>query len=563
MCEHHAPSANAPHPDHADHGLEWWPVELSDAELDAMSAFYDVLEDEAPALDQAAARRADELLVAAMKQHIGQIIDGSVLSHYCHLVNGWGDATLREHQLLEGLTSFCRTDDHGRPYLVQFDRDGDFHPGQTMAYAAMAGVDPDREIPGLGASLRSLYERSRVIQTDDGAEMGHLLFALAHLGTDPATTFELPGRTVDVTGLMELAIEGHHHGHFKVCRKVHLTEGICAAAAMLPGLERYRPQAQAFLDGQLDLMLLLALVLERVSDPASVGEDIAPGGLVATLRDTLAVADRFEDHVFLAGHYLELAALAGQMGYEVSPLHRNAMVRIANAIDRALPAWLPRSPFPEQFLFYGHYRRAITLLPGFLGLEPTDREAFTVDFDALTLPEPTTIAEPEIPEAFTSAEPTGLRPQMAAAIEALGAALPDDIAILGFRPHFRHVQPATWPHGLHYEVLDYGEIQPLLTLEIHIEGDAVRPLKDTLAALFPAVREAFPEAFAVDWQPHWSRGRGRLRVALADSTPPEAIASAMLRLIELTRGTIDAALDRLRADRHDPGLRTSAVFAVA
>lgn len=563
MCEHHATSCPETHD---DHGLEWWPVELSDAELDAMSELYDRLEAEPAVLDLAAARRADALLVAAMERHIDEIIDGSVLSHYCHLINGWGDATLRGHQLLEGLASFCRSDEQGRPFLVQHDRDGDFHPGQTMAYAAMAGVDPDRHVPGLGSSLRGVYERSRVILTDDGAEMGHLLFALAHLGTDPATTFELPGRTVDVEGLMALAIEGHHHGHFRVCRKIHLTEGICAAAAMIPGLEHHRAQAQAFLDGQLDLMLLLALVLERVGDPQRVTEDTAPGGLVTALRDTLAVADRFEDHVFLAGHYLELSALAGSMGYEVSPLHRNAMVRIANAIDRALPAWLPRSPFPEQFLFYGHYRRALTLLPRLLAdeaLDPSTRAAFTVDFDALTPPETMAPVAPEHPLAFTSAEPVGMRPQLAAAVEALASVLPRDIAVVGFRPHFRHVQPAAWPHGLHYEVLDYGEIQPLLTLEIHLESDAVRPLQSTLATLHAPLHEAFPEAFAVDWQPQWGRGRGRLRVALRDDTPPERVAAQMLRLIELTRAPIDAALQRLRAEHPDPGLQSRAVFAVA
>ncbi|MCA9653464.1 MAG: hypothetical protein H6712_22905 [Myxococcales bacterium] len=562
MCE-----ATACAHDHDPDQLEWWPVELSDAELDAMSAFYDRLEAESPQLDRAAAERADALLVDAMKRHIGEIMDGSVLSHYCHLVNGWGNATLRGHRLLEGLASFCRPDADGRPYLEQFDRDGDFHPGQTLAYAAMAGADLDHEIPGLGSSLRELYRRSRTIKTDDGAEMGHLLFALAHLGVAPGTTFELPGRRVDVEGLMELAIAGHHHGHFKVCRKVHLSEGICAAAAMIPGLERYRPQAQAFLDGQLDLMLLLALVLERVADPERVEQDTAPDGLVTALRDTLAVAPHFEDHVFLAGHYLELAVLAGSMGFAISPAHRNAMILVANAIDRALPAWLPRSPFPEQFLFYGHYRRAITLLRAYLDdpasiRDDARRAGFTVDFDAVDALAPSPVA-PEVPAAFASAGSTALRPELAAVIEALTATMPAELAPRGFRPHFRHLQPATWPHGIHYEVLDYFDMEPVITLEIHLESEAVRPVRDTLAELLPTVEALFPEARLVDWQPSWGRDRGRLRVALPDSTPPAEIAAAMQRLIEHTRGPIDAALDRLRAQGTELGLHRLELFAVA
>ncbi len=559
---------DAPACEQATDAIEWWPVDLSDAEALAVEDFYDVLEAEMPTLDEDAARRADELIAGAMQQQIVEIMDGSVLSHYCHLLNGWGDATLGGHRLSEGLAGFCRADEDGRPYLTQFDRDGDFHPGQTLAYAVMAGVDVDRPVPGLEGSLRELYARNRTIQTSDGAEMGHILFALAHLGTDVTTRFELPEGPTDVAGLMELAIEGHHHGHFRVCRKVHLTEGICAAAAMIPALSHHRAQAQAFLDGQLDLMLLLALVLERVADPLTVSDDTAPEGLVRALRNTLAVADRFEDHVFLAGHYIELAVLAGGMGYEISDLHRSAMVRVANAIDRAMPAWLPRSPFAEQFLFYGHYRRALTLLPGFLAgyperwaLEDQARAAFTVDFDTLRVPVLSPVA-PAVSGAFTSAEATVMRREFEAVLEAFAAMAPDELALRGYRSHFRHIKPAGWPQALHYELLDYGEVEPIFTMEIHLESEAVRPLKGTLAALVEPVRALFPGTY-VDWEPDWGRGRGRLRVALRDDTPPPDVAAAMLRLIEHTRGPIEDALMQLRATEHEPGLHQPEVFAVA
>lgn len=547
--------------------LEWWPVELSDVETDAVADFYDVLEAEPPALDHAAAARADALLVGAMKRHLPEIIDGSALSHYCHLINGWGDATHRGRTLLEGLATFCRADEQGRAYLVQFDRDGDFHPAQTLAYAAMAGVDLDARIEGVDCSLRELYARSRTIQTDEGIEMGHLLFGLAHLGVDASTTFTVAGRELDVRGIMALAIEGHHHGGFRVCRKVHLTEGICAAAAMLPALHRHRPQAQAFLDGQLDLMLLLALVLERVADPEGVAGDTKAGGLVTALRGTLAVADRFEDHVFLAGHYLELAALAAELGYEVSPVHRNAAVRIANVINRALPAWLPRSPFPEQFLFYGHYRRALTLLPGllypFAEAAPARyrrRAEFTVCFDDIAAAAAPGEA-PAVPAAFTSAHAETVRPQFAAVIDAVAASLPADLAPVGFRPHFRHIQPPSWPHGLHYELLDYGQAAPAFTLEIHLESEAVRPLHETLAALQGPVASLFPEGARVDWEPDWGRGRGRLRVALSHDTDPALVGYAMRHLIAHTRPVIERALTQLRATARDPGLHPPAVFA--
>jgi len=554
---------DAPACEQATDATPWWPVELSDVETLAVEAFYDVLEAEMPSLDEDAARRADELIAGAMQRQIVEIIDGSVLSHYCHLLNGWGDATLGGHRLSEGLAGFCRADEDGQPYLTQFDRDGDFHPGQTLAYAVMAGVDVDRPVPGLEGSLRELYARNRTIQTRDGAEMGHLLFGLAHLGTDVETRFELPEGSVDVAGLMDLAIEGHHHGHFRVCRKVHLTEGICAAAAMIPELSHHRAQAQAFLDGQLDLMLLLALVLEHATDPMAAADE-----LVHALRNTLAVADRFEDHVFLAGHYIELAVLAGGMGYEITDLHRSAMVRIANAIDRAMPAWLPRSPFAEQFLFYGHYRRALTLLPGFLAgypgrwtLEDQARAAFTVDFDTLRVPALGPVA-PSVPGAFTSAQATVMRRSFETVLEAFAALAPAELAPRGYRSHFRHIKPAGWPQALHYELLDYGDVEPIFTMEIHLESEAVRPLKGTIAALVEPVRSLFSGAY-VDWEPDWGRGRGRLRVALRDDTPPADVAAAMLRLIEHTREPIEDALMGLRATEREPGLHQPEVFAVA
>lgn len=552
-----------------DSTLPWWPVELDAAELEAVSAFYDELEAEPCVLDQAAAAEADAMIATAMQRQLGEIIDGAVLSHYCHLLNGWGDAMWRGSRLGAGLGSFCRADAHGHPYLVQYDRDGDFHPGQTLAYAVMAGVDPDAPVPGLGCTLRALYERSRTLQTDEGAELGHLLFALAYLGVDVATRFELPEGSTDVAGLMERAIDGHHHGHFKVCRKVHLTEGICAAAAMIPGLESHRAQAQAFLDGQLDLMLLLALLLERVQDPTQVSERVAPGGIVHTLRQTLAVSDHFEDHVFLAGHYIELAVFAGGMGYEISPSHREAMVRIANAIDHAMPTWLPRSPFAEQFLFYGHYRRALTLLPGFLGAYPrpwapsmAERAAFTVDFDALAPVKPSEPNARAWAGAFTTASAQRMRPELGAVVDAFSELAPAELAPRGFRSHFRHIRPAAWPSALHYELLDYGEQAPAFTLEIHLESEAVRPLRDTVGALLEPVRALFPGRL-VDWQPQWGRGRGRLRVAVPDDTPAIEVATAMMRLVEHTREPISRALAELRATVHDPGLAVPEAFANA
>ena len=193
----------------------WWPVELDDHLADALTTFVAELEADAPELDHAALADADARLVGAMHRQIRELIDGAALSHYCHLINGWGDARLAGGRLSEGLIFYARRGPQG-PYLRQFHRDGDFHPWQTLAYAIMAGADLERELPELGVSLRELYAAPSPIPTAEGEELGHLLFALAELEAPADLRLELDGRARDLDELMQLAITAHHEGHVRV-----------------------------------------------------------------------------------------------------------------------------------------------------------------------------------------------------------------------------------------------------------------------------------------------------------------------------------------------------------
>ncbi|KIG18516.1 hypothetical protein DB30_00201 [Enhygromyxa salina] len=545
--------------------IDWWPVSIDDRIGDALDGFIDTLQASPVELDLAALEHADACLTHAMQVEIHDIIDGAALSHYCHLINGWGDARLGGGQLGDGLGFYARSG-ATRPYIRQFHRDGDFHPWQTLAYAVMAGADLDRELPGLGVTLRQLYLESREIPTAEGEELGHLLFALAHM--DPPADFcvELDGRTCGLVDIMELAITAHHHGHFRVCCKTHLSEGICAAAAKLPSLHGYREQAQAFLDGQLDMMLLLTLAgRERCAAQLS-GQPLDPGSLSEAILKALARTSNFEDHLFFAGHLLELGVFAASFGYELPQVHRRAMALLANLTNTILPQYLGRSGFAEHFLFYGHYRRAITLLPTMLAaadepgwtLDRTTLAAFTVDFN---LPrEAPQLVEPPGADAWTIAPAAVPRANFLDIVQAARAQLPEGFELRGNRAHYRHIKPHHWPKSLHYELLDHTSQGPWYALELHVEDDVVAALIPALAAQQSVFAAVFGEPH-VAWVPSWGNG-ARLQAFIPDDSDPEQVARLVRAAIDRSYAEVDRAYQALRERVGPLGLTQPELFTL-
>jgi hypothetical protein len=545
--------------------LDWWPVSIDDRIGDALDVFINTLHTTPVELDLAALELANQCLEHAMQVQVHDIIDGAALSHYCHLINGWGDARLSGGQLSDGLGFYARAGAQ-RPYMRQFHRDGDFHPWQTLAYAVMAGADLDRELPGLGVSLRQLYLESREIPTAEGEELGHLLFALAHI--DPPSDFyvTLDGRACGLIDIMQLAIAAHHHGHFRVCCKTHLSEGICAAAARLPALHGYRAQAQAFLDGQLDMMLLLTLAGgERCAAQLS-GQPLAQDSLSAGILEALARTSNFEDHLFFAGHLLELAIFAASFGYEVPQIHRRAMASLANLTNTIIPQYIGRSGFAEHFLFYGHYRRANTLLATMLAaadepgwtLDAATLAAYTVDFE---LPlEPPQLIDPPGVDAWTIAPAAVARPHFLDIVQATRAQLPEGFELRGNRAHYRHIKPHRWPKSLHYELLDHTSQGPWIALELHVEDDIVAALTPTLAAQHSVFAEVFGEQRIV-WNPSWGNG-ARLQAFLPDDSDPEQVARLVRSVIERSYAEVDRAYQLLRERAGPIGLTQPELFTL-
>ena len=324
----------------------WWPLELSPREDEAVCKFRLRMQQASISLNEDAVHSVSDQLSRIMGQHLTAIIERDGLPHLSHVLNGWGNARFKGHYLIEELVPFIHRDQSGRPFILQCDPEGEFHPWQSFAYAVMAGIDPDEPIPPLGVSLRLLAKNSRFINTREGRELGHLLFALAHLDPNIAgVPFSLRGEVCDVPMLMEMAVEAHYYGTFEVCRKFHLTEGLCAMAMKVEGLAHYQEDAQGFLDGQLDMLLLLGVILQETEELIALKKQVSPDSLIQELRNTLVIGSYLENHCYYAGHLIELACFADSFGYHIAPEHRIAMVFIVNELNAILPSYLPHVAF--------------------------------------------------------------------------------------------------------------------------------------------------------------------------------------------------------------------------
>jgi hypothetical protein len=490
-----------------------------------------------------------DLLASLMARHIGAIIDRDSLPSLCHVINGWGNGMYHGLHMTDRMMAFIQRGKGGRPFVLQRDPEGDFHPWQSFAYAVMAGVSADVPLGRGGPTLRELAEISRTLNTLDNHELGHLLFALAHLDPNPeGAPFRLTDRFLTPSEVIDAAIDAHHYGSFEVCRKFHLTEGIAAAAALMPGMGRHRAAAQGFISGQLDILFVLGSMLAEVRAACEAGTPPLSDGLLASFRHSLILGDFFENHTFYAGHLIELAGFAAIQGYTVTAAQRAAIAFIINEINATLPHVAERLSFLDCFLHFGHYRRAITLFgeledANWHGEEvgPDRLGRYAVDFDSAPAVRKAHVQKDSLGAALDlglyqlelpAANP---RARFMDVVACYDLVAPAELKPRGGFDHFRRVGPPRWPRAFHYELLDYGDA---IGTEIHLESDAVLPMAPLVRGLAPAVAQAVGAA-KVEWDPAWWKSRGRLRAVYPDDVQPEDVANGLLAMIRATFGTLD------------------------
>jgi hypothetical protein len=543
----------------------WFPLDLSDVESDSIRDFHESLTSSKTQLDRNTCFRVDELSVSLMARHVRDILDRDRVQDVSHILNGWGNATFRSRPILEWYELHLHYDEERKPFLPQMTRDGDLHPWQSFAYASMAGVSPQEKIYS-GASVAQVAHNSRRISGKAGRVLGQMLFALSFL--EPfldAAPFYLRGELYTFRELVDFAVDAHFNESFVVCRKIHLTQGLCAAAARVPGLQYLRPSVAGFLEGQLDVLLALGVILRDAAEAICLGRGAE--GMMDSLRAKLGIGSYVENHCWYVGHLVELGVFAAMQGYHIDTAHWNAMRYAMNQLNPILENLLPAVSFVDIFPGLGHYRRALTLL---LELEDAAAEGrnhatadltrYRCDFDAIrrsreAVPEDTEAIErtkravDAMQGVYKIAPTDRMQPILAASISAYDAAAPRGFSTWGTAGSFRCITPPGWPRAIHYEFLD-RPADAGIGLEIHLESDLTRSLGPDLEALQSIVSLTFPGQ-VVQWDPSWSACRGRLCVHLKAPAEPDIVSEGMRLLVECTWPRLNDAVCRLRYDiRH-------------
>lgn len=471
----------------------WWPLELT-AEMEVeLTQYKNEMAQSSVPLNQDLALKTDRMLIDFLAKPVRTILARDSLPYLGHVFVGWGNATVDGHPLLDRVAPFVHLDQAGKPYIYQCHPEGDFHPFQTFAYSMMAGVDPDSRVGNRPFTLREIAQNCTVVRTSDMTDLGHMLFSFAEMKLPATTTMHFNGQPLNLPQMMEQAVHAHHFGSFFVCRKYHLTEGLCAAAKAYPELAHYQGVAQQFLDGQMDVMLTLSMLIKELELVASGATTLAQSRIPA-LRKALLIGSLLENKIYSAGHVIELAALALRIGYQISPSHRNALQHILNHLNGCILRSLGRfSPMPAV-LPLGHYRRALTLYSELLKSANTplarpQLAQYTANFDTCGEVVFDQTIDP-VDDLYTrAAHAPNVRPYFQSVLDEFSQDNSTGMELYGGFDHFRRLHPDGWPRQVHFEFLDYAN---QVGVELHFENPDLLPLMDRLCAEIPALQAMFP-----------------------------------------------------------------------
>ena len=130
--------------------------------------------------------------------------------------------------------------------------------------------------------------------------------------------------------------------------------------------------------------------------------------------------------------------------------------------------------------------------------------------------------------------PKVVDPGFEAVINAYDAIAEDQWKTLGHGRTYRQIHSDGWPDSLHYEFYNYADE---VGIEFHVESDKGKKLSTILPSI--AGQELVP-GLPVQWDPRWSRHRGRLLAKVSKDQNPATAAQAMKTLISKTMGLIEA-----------------------
>lgn len=523
--------------------LPWFPFDADPLVDELVAAYKESLSKRSPQLDTNLAYRAAVLLTQAVAPYAREIIERDSLPSLCHLVNGWGNAKVPEGALLQLYRDFVATNGRGRASIPQCEPEGDFHAGQSLAYALMAGLEwASPVISSKGPSLIELLQEVQELPVDDAAELGHFLFAVGwtslRYGAQP---FRLGARELSFTDLIAEAIESHYSGHFNVCRKFHLTEGLCAlSSSPFYGSDTLRTYARNFLDGQLSTLYIIGAIRSEVTNLLAGCGNV---NHLDYLRSHALIGNFIENEYYYVGHAAELAGVALMCGFYIETEHRYVLNELINVLNAELPVYLGVIDIRETFLHFGHYRRGTTMILEADYCTGRSRDEWRVALSKYTADFVTPPAQlDELPfDGMNSKSPPPVyqvaRPQIKnnAFLDTIHAHFSTSRFGREFYPrgtagHFRRFIRSNWDRHVHYEILlaaDHVGIELHSELPItHPKASLVRNLLDEMAAS--------TQLRGVHFDPLWLDNGCRLQIILDKDINPEEALDALTFLIEDT-----------------------------
>ncbi len=152
------------------------------------------------------------------------------------------------------------------------------------------------------------------------------------------------------------------------------------------------------------------------------------------------------------------------------------------------------------------------------------------------------VADGEVPPRPTEG-PKTIKQELAAIVAAFDRIAPPDLKSRGTASYYRQVRPPEWPTGfrVHYEFVQHA----LIGVELHLENPKAAQLASDLVAF--SGRQVGPSSVALEWDPKWNSGRGRLTARFKLTEDVEIVARTMLDLIAQTRIAVHEAASRLQA----------------
>lgn len=508
--------------------VEWLPVNLLPEVIDEICQRNQLQSSDCKPTNRSNVDKALSKLLAPVA---AQLVDREGLPHIAHLICGWGNARVRGKALFDYIHDFVVLRDQ-KPLILQSDDAGDFHPWQTFAYCVMAGA---RHLEAKSGPLELATIASNCIDlnTNNNTDLGHFLYAVSNLRTEKRPESVIfDKRSIGLPEVFDVALDGHYYGGFEVCRKFHLTEGLCASSALLRRTDR-NDTISEFVVGQLssiDSILCISKILyTNINSPLN-SLSSTDRYLLNYLREKFVLGDAIENIFYYAGHLIELAAIAISYKFQSAARFHNSIISTISFLDKILLSICNELEFSESFYAFAHYRRGILMYTDALG----GREHRSIDvntnldhleFDAY-------LREKKVhPFSFAPQKPSPSA-YFQSILSAYNSSQSIEFHARGEFRHFRKIMPANLPTGVHFEFLDYGTSTGI---ELHCE----RPhLSDhSLFRELTVLLQSNGLSSAV-FDPNWHHECGRVLAIFEASKPAGEIASTMCAMIDITIQTL-------------------------